>query len=890
MPEAEVLKYTPKKDTHSFYDQPSVSQALLPLVPETKAAVEKQEQDVHVVAGQKSNLYLVYPTRRRSCALVNTPLPCVNKGIQHIQKLEAKIEDWFHQNEDGESYLPLVTKQQERSLRFAASDNLAQDVHCSLNQGNSSDFSFQGVDLARKDVSLNLKLKQDTSAVLTEVTELIGRLEADRQEAEEALNREKNQKKILVKKMDQLSLWRLQQLPAAVQKEHEACAQDIYELQWHVTYKECQLQQVQKQMTKAEAENKRLKDDIDFVKKYCPLVDEKLETDRRALDQLKVAQEKESEILRNVSKDLEAAQASFDDVSSKIEAERDYMRSDLDELMKNLKQLQHELIHLEGMWTSFCSKLEETEKKIVESDKNFKQLLGRVAELKEKEDVLQKKVKSLNFKLENQEVQNSYLSGTVSKLHQEIKVTKANHESQLLQMEEQLKTKTDFLRKLKYNNKAKHLEIEDLNRKIKESEQKKIQLQNEYERLQKAILKNNDQMNTVRRQISQAEGAHTTVRLQLQRLEEDAAKQEAHLKNLIESTKATIMMEKMTSKKLRTQLLVDDTELQKQKRMKENIEDVVEMEAAEAEEIVLEQKRKVESLQNLNKDGEGKLYQLEHTLNDLITTKNKTEEHLINKKNAVQIELADIQKKYEEVSKKNNSTLSEIEHFKRKTYDLRTSLGIIQAASKTTENTIAELQCDYSCLQFKYQNAETIVNNLEYELKECKTRQEQREIVHKNLLRHRQEILNKTTVELEECLCENLSLAQQYRELQEIFLNLKNHVIDLYERRVNLEADLRDCQQLSLLQSRMHKALVEYFKQRGLYSQARLAMFQATSHENTQKILAVQKDFSKAIHRVSSFLHTLTDGSSTEDIKKNNQRNLDAKVKDKKSHTVQITA
>uniref|UniRef100_W5LWF7 Si:dkeyp-7a3.1 n=2 Tax=Lepisosteus oculatus TaxID=7918 RepID=W5LWF7_LEPOC len=69
--------------------------------------------------------------------------------------------------------------------------------------------------------------------------------------------------------------------------------------------------------------------------------------------------------------------------------------------------------------------------------------------------------------------------------------------------------------------------------------------------------------------------------------------------------------------------------------------------------------------------------------------------------------------------------------------------------------------------------------------------------------------------------------------------------------------------QLSLLQRRMHKALEEYFKQRSLYSQAGLATFQALSNENSKKIVAIQEDLSKAIQRISAFLHSLTDDSTT---------------------------
>lgn len=35
--------------------------------------------------------------RQRSCAFVNTPLPCINKAIHHIQELEVKIGRYFQQ-------------------------------------------------------------------------------------------------------------------------------------------------------------------------------------------------------------------------------------------------------------------------------------------------------------------------------------------------------------------------------------------------------------------------------------------------------------------------------------------------------------------------------------------------------------------------------------------------------------------------------------------------------------------------------------------------------------------------------------------------------------------------------------------------------------------------
>lgn len=61
-------------------------------------------------------------------------------------------------------------------------------------------------------------LKLDTEAVISEVIKLIWRLEADRQEAEEALKLERKRKQGLLRQIDVLSLWKLQNLPKAVQK------------------------------------------------------------------------------------------------------------------------------------------------------------------------------------------------------------------------------------------------------------------------------------------------------------------------------------------------------------------------------------------------------------------------------------------------------------------------------------------------------------------------------------------------------------------------------------------------------------------------------------------------------------------------------------------------
>ncbi|KGL75042.1 Coiled-coil domain-containing protein 178, partial [Tinamus guttatus] len=220
-------------------------------------------------------------TRQRSCAFVNTPLPCINKAIHHIQELEVKLQKCFQQYDHvfKEEKTPWITK------KVSAEPN--DDTWLPL----STQLDFQDAGVSCED-SKSSTLKLETKALLLEVTELIKRLDADCQEAEAALEQEKLRRKKLAMKLDYMSLWRLQQVPAAVQKEYETCTQDILELQWHFDCKSRQLQQVENQVLKIETANKKFQEDVDFMKKHSPLLEEKLKREGEALNDVLAAYEK----------------------------------------------------------------------------------------------------------------------------------------------------------------------------------------------------------------------------------------------------------------------------------------------------------------------------------------------------------------------------------------------------------------------------------------------------------------------------------------------------------------------------------------------------------------------------------------------------------------------
>ncbi|NXV28614.1 CC178 protein, partial [Rissa tridactyla] len=210
-------------------------------------------------------------TRHRSCAFVNTPSPCINKAIHHIQELELKVEKCF--------------EQVHLWLKMAKLWMLSTWIFANLLTPFPTAFSWRKYDKT-------LTLKQETEALLLEVTELIKRLEADREEAEKALELEKQRGKKLGMKIDSMSLWRLQQLPAAVQKEYDMCVQDTLELQWHFDCKSHQLRQLQNQILQTETVNRKIQEDIDFMKKHSPLLEEKLILEGEAVKEVLLAYEK----------------------------------------------------------------------------------------------------------------------------------------------------------------------------------------------------------------------------------------------------------------------------------------------------------------------------------------------------------------------------------------------------------------------------------------------------------------------------------------------------------------------------------------------------------------------------------------------------------------------
>ncbi|KAG8521639.1 Coiled-coil domain-containing protein 178 [Galemys pyrenaicus] len=272
------------------------------------------------------DIYFSYPCRRHSCSLVNIPAPCVNKMISHIEDVESKIQEHLKREQN------FFHKRPERRLESYYTSG--KTVKCP-------------------------ELKQEMETLLSEAMHLIKSLETDRAEAEEALRQQKSRKEMINMKIDSWSIWRLQEIPLAVQREHEAYLRDIGELQWHLEHKAHQLKLLEGKKAKIEETNCCLQKDIEYMKLHTPLLISKR---NHELESLRECYKKKFEVMdlyRQVHEELEAAMEQYKNVKLNAQRVREEMKKDIyyDEI--KVEAYKREIDKINDIYVNLCNSLSE---------------------------------------------------------------------------------------------------------------------------------------------------------------------------------------------------------------------------------------------------------------------------------------------------------------------------------------------------------------------------------------------------------------------------------------------------------------------------------------------------------------------------------------------------
>ncbi|XP_020323256.1 coiled-coil domain-containing protein 178 [Oncorhynchus kisutch] len=838
------------------------------------------------------DLQAVCPSRRRSCALVNTPSPCVNKAVCHIQELKRKVENWCQQSGNVQHQMSHEKQQKSNTFRLNSSESVSSMIPTEL--------YIEGIGLSargEREGDLLSPLRKETTDVLVEVVYLIERLEADRQDAEEALQSEKKRRRTLGRKIYSISLWKQQEFPVAVQKEHEACTRDISELKWHLKLRRDKLHQVTDRLIKTEVLNLRLNEDIDFIKKNGPLVKEKLQLESDFMIQINTAQHKALETFSKTFSELKSFQEEMRKEELKADEDRGLMFNELKGIRNLLNDRLTEFQQLIDYWDGYCITLKETEERVALKEEEWGDMSQHIPVLEVQETAVNDLVVELNIFIEVEGRKIAQLKEEISELQKEVHATRLAGEAAVSHSEEVFCKKHQDILALHEENKEYELETEDYSNTIYESEQAVKQLQKERKRMLQKISVNEEQREEAKEELSQVAAMHANTKVNLEELEQQTFMEEQRMRKVIENLKKDMMSEMKAMAILKDTLTTFKAELHQEQKNTEIARWELHKEFEEVSSATKQLEIEMEKRRKIYNDKSEKIERLREKLCDILTEHKNTTNCLEKERNLKLDHLNTVKELHQDVTKRFDHALSRITVLTAKSKEYRTGSDRMEDTAATMPDVIEELQSVFDAVEFKNQTATLIMNTLERDITNCQQRIEQAVQTHTTLFTTRQQKMEETKSDLKVALRENVELAHEYRALQNVLMIVKQGAVGVFDKRNRAEASFYDHKQISLLQKRMHKAVVKYFRQRSLYSQAELARFQTLSNENNQKIKTVQEELSEAIRRISAFLHSLADDSTTsedaptmETAAGNKQAGLDAiGLNKKKMPTVQIT-
>ncbi|KAK5860067.1 hypothetical protein PBY51_021570 [Eleginops maclovinus] len=793
----------------------------------------------------QADLQGVCSGRRRTCALLNSPSPCVNSAIYHVQELKITVENWLQQS--GKYPIDHDKHHYNKALRFQSRDSDTDSVM-------STELFVEGIAINAKESCPLSPLLKKINDVLGEVVYLIERLEADRQDAEEALNKEKRRKRFLERKVESISLWKQQENAFVLQKEHEACIRDITELKKQLKLEREKLNQAQEKLSHTEMCNQSLHEDINFAKKQIPIVKENLELQRGIIKEINTAQAEADEVYSNTQNDLTLVQREL----KKMEQDASNEKISLDNIllaMKNqLANRLEELNEVRKVDEGLCAEIQDAEKSIALTEEQCATLTKRIPEIMELEKTEKDLILQLKLKIEDEMRKNTKLKGKLIALQEDMERTRLHGEAEVSCIEEQLHSKRNAFAALRKEKMEYEQNVEDCKINISESVKAVKQMREERKQMLQKIIDNDEQWEKAKEEVTQVVAQHSVTQTKLEEQEQLTFMEEQRARKEIENLKKNLTGQMTALELLKGQVANKKEELCRQQRNSDITNKKLQNEFEEASTTTKELETKMEKIKTLMDNFEKT--QWEHS-NTLVNLKKKKKLKCDDLKAAQDLHTATV--------KRYHNTLGRITDLTKKMEKYRDASEEMEKNVEDMPEVIQELQSVFDVVEFKNKSAAFVMSTLQSDINNCQQRTQRSMQTHTAHVTARRKEMKDTKEALTIALKENKQLATEFEDLKKILTEAKQEAVSALSEKNHAHKSFHYYTQLSLLQNRMHKALVKNFKQRSLYSQAELDRCQALSQDTDQKIKTAQERLSAEIQLISAFLQSLTDDSTTTD-------------------------
>ncbi|XP_037010428.2 coiled-coil domain-containing protein 178 [Artibeus jamaicensis] len=848
MPENKTISFSSSGDDQTKKDN-AASQALVLFGTPKEVSEIFSENKMTNTEEVDKGIYFSYPCRRHSCSLVNIPAPCVNKMISHIEGVESKIQERLKQFETSFEEWSRATKdlKEERSIAAPVEE---------VEPGKEKDEKCP-------------ELKQEMETLLSEAIHLIKSLETDRAEAEEALKRQQSRREKINMTIDSWSIWRLQEIPLAVQKEHEAYLRDILELQWHLEDIDYQRAKFEEQKTKWEDANAKLQADIDYMNELSPQLHSKLIQEIEALKEYTRKKNEVMELYRQVSEELKEAVENYEDAKLKANQIREKMERDIHKGEGNIENFKKTIEQLTFLSSHYDTLIENVKITLVENEETITEVLKETKTSTDELHVLIQKLENLKKLYEQLIWQKKSHALQYVEVLNDFYVAKKSWDFDLSNITKDFSDLSVTYDQLINEKKKLENDIEITANSITiltgESVRKKSEIESEIQSLMKMKSKNDRYLRQLYKEAYQIGAVFHLTKFKTEELEEQIAEvrrkfkgREDFLKKLTRGAVATGIKIQKKMYALQEKQILEKQELLKRKVMFSLI-------LAETEAPLVQMENDAVRIKNIHKEQFEILHRIIEKKNYVKENVQKTKKKLRKKGKKTKEALIETEEKYSVI-------FNEIETAKSKTVIYHTKISTLnkdleekEEEKKNFIEILDNLKEHFLTIKFKKEQAQAVYDHLMSEKRACEERLCEEEQRYRTLITRRQKTLADIQKLQDDSLEENLRLAQEYQKLQETFLSEKNRYFHLYNRQLSLDASIRDKKELCQLQRRVQKVWQQYLKLVVLHSRMRLAKFQTDSRESIHKILAVQEESSKLMQHIVNFFETLSDSPCEND-------------------------
>ncbi|KAM4557111.1 coiled-coil domain-containing protein 178 isoform 2-T2 [Fundulus diaphanus] len=797
----------------------------------------------------QADLQAVCSGRRRTCALLNSPSPCVSSAICHIQDMRRLIENWFQKPRKYQPEMDPEKTAYSKTLRFQLRDS----------DSDSTDLYVEGIAISARGYQRS-PLQKKINDVLSEVVHLVERLEADRQYAEEALQKEKRRRKTLESKVDSISLWKLMEHPSIVQKEHEACSRDITELKWLLKLENQKVDQVQKKLSQAEMLNRKLQEDVDFARNQIPIVRENLDRQNDALHQIDTAQAQADDIYLKTKSELLQAQMELRGTKAEAKKEKTSLDHKLREIERQLSEKLQNFNQLKMVEKSLRGEIKDTEEAITLTENKCTHIIQRMPEIVEFDKIEEEKILQLSLEIEKEMQNNRKLKEKLASMQEEMDRKKPTWEAEVSFTEAQLQSKHEAFAALCKENEENEQKVEDYKMKICESEKAVKQMREERKQMLQRITDNDEQWEKAKEEVTQVVAQHSVIQAKLEEQEQLTFMEEQTARTNIDSLRKDLTTHMTALEVLKAQSANVNGELKKQQESSELINRQLQKEFDESSGATQALDTKIKRMKELTENLEKIQCEKKKTLVSLKKDNKLKWDQL---KAARDLHCATLQR-IDDILARNTLLMNESEEYEKASDEIEKNV-------ETLPEVIAELEKDFHVLEFKNKSAAHIMSALQSDINNCQQRTQRFIRTRTAHLKARKELMEDTKEALKAAHIENKQLASNYEVLKKIVLEAKEESGSALSEKHQAQNKCSYYTELSLLQKRMHKVLVKYLEQRSLRSLAELDQCQALSQQTTQKIKTAQGKLSEELRLISAFLQSLRDDSASIKIAGNNK-------------------